>query len=133
MINEHNFKVCDFTSIIVSDGVTIFDGYVELNPDGKLYMHISSDPNNKDPRPWILKHRITDENGKSLVTRSEISGFSYVKTDVIRHFTGTSELLLWWKNEEQRIAEEKARLEAEKQAKKKTKSKSKKEADGRSN
>lgn len=116
MINQDKFTLCDFTKIIVNDGVTIFDGYVELHPDGKLYMHVSEDPHNVDPRPGIVKYRIVDENGTPLVRREELGGFGYIKTDIVRHFCGTAEMLLWWKNEQARIAEEQAKAEAQKLA-----------------
>lgn len=119
MINNDKFVVCDLTKIILNDGVTIFDGYVELHPDGKLYMHISEDPNNASPKPGILKYRLVDESKTPLVRREGIAGFGYIKTDVIRHFTGTGELIIWWKNEEYTLAQ--AQLKAEELAKSLTK------------
>ena len=66
MQNKHKQIVCEHDKIILNDGVTILPGYIELSKDG-LSVYTSIDPHNSDPRPGVLKNRVKDENGNSLV------------------------------------------------------------------
>jgi len=59
MVNKNSQVVCDYTKIIINDGVTIFPGYVEIK-GGVLYRYDTNDPMNElaKVRPWILHNRI---------------------------------------------------------------------------
>lgn len=57
MINEHNQIVCDKKKVILDDGKTIYNGYIEVK-GGEVFEHTSDDPNNNIfNKPGILKYR----------------------------------------------------------------------------
>lgn len=96
MVNEFNQSICDFDRIIVNDGKTILQGYLEVDKD-KILSFISNDRNNSNPQVGVLKNRITDENNNELVTESNIgkgSKFGYKKLQVL-HFCNHSCLKSW--------------------------------------
>jgi|GEM_PF-1969869 len=59
MINKHNQVVCDQTSIILNDGVTLYPGHIEIK-NGYLIRYDSNDPKNKEAKrkPYILHNRV---------------------------------------------------------------------------
>lgn len=59
MVNSHGQTVCDYTKIIVNDGVTLYPGYVEVK-DGMLYRYDSNDPLNElaKIKPYITHNKV---------------------------------------------------------------------------
>lgn len=91
-INKSGHQVCDFTSIILNDGITLYPGYISIE-DNKLIRWDTTDPMNEIAtyKPWILHNRVghkyeaeteecTDEKlqGKHFVSRKAME--EYVKT-----------------------------------------------------
>ena len=72
MVNKHKQKVCDLTSIIVDDGVTIIPGYIEVL-GGEVFLHESIDPNNHKLGVGVIRFRCKDEVGKSLVEKVRVN------------------------------------------------------------
>ncbi len=52
---EFNHVICDVTSIIVDDGVTLHPGFIEIK-DGQVIAHFSDDPNNKE-NPFLMNDK----------------------------------------------------------------------------
>jgi hypothetical protein len=59
MVNENKQVVCDYSNVILNDGVTIFPGYVEIR-NRTLIRWDSDDPMNElaKQKPWILHNRV---------------------------------------------------------------------------
>jgi hypothetical protein len=94
MINKDKQVVCDYTKMILNDGVTIIPNYLEVTPN-QITTHISNDPNNLKPHAMkvgmklkrinigLLRNRIKGD-GKSFLIKTTKKGKTGI--DKKRHF-----------------------------------------------
>lgn len=58
-VNKHKQTICDITKVILDDGVTLLQGFIEIK-DRSVFKHYSDDPRNEDTKLPIgsLKNRV---------------------------------------------------------------------------
>lgn len=66
-------KVCELTKIIVNDGVTIIDGYVECDSK-ECRVYTSNDPANQEAKkkPYMLHNRVQFRQVKKIMPVKDV-------------------------------------------------------------
>lgn len=86
MTTEQGFKICDFDKVVVMDTKTLLPGYLELK-NGLITKFSSDDPNNNLPsNPQLLKNRLVDDNGNSVVLENTSPAVGIKKSKIVFHF-----------------------------------------------
>lgn len=91
-INKSGHQVCDLTSIILNDGVTLYPGYCEIK-DNKLIRWDTHDPMNELAlyKPWILHNRVQHKFEAEVeeCTKKKLQGKHFISRKAMEEYLET--------------------------------------------